>query len=237
MTSLPTTPIDRDPAKLDEAITWYTNGSLNEDDARWVEAQLDADPTLRVDIEFDRAISNAFDRKLAELPADFGWEKLLQRVRTDSATENATARGRAGPARDKASKAASEDSPIARFIGWFSGFLTPQLGAAMAVLLAVQTVTVVYLLGSEEQQTVEFRSAPGTQQVPVIRAMFDAQLTEKSLREALGAQGASIVDGPNDLGEYVILAPGRDPKAVGEALKGAGVVAGFVIDQRVVQTR
>ena len=237
MTTLPTTPLDRDPAKLEEAIAWYVNGSLNEDDARWVEAQLDADPTLRVDIEFDKAIGGAFDRKIAELPADLGWTRLLQRVRADSAAEQAAARGETGSAKTKLSGSTDGNSPIARIVSWFGSFLTPQLGTAMAVLLAVQTVTVVYLVSEQEQPTVEYRSAAGTQQVPVIRAMFDAGITEKSLREALSAQGASIIDGPNDLGEYVILSPGRDARTVADALKGAGVVAGFVIDQRVVQTK
>ncbi len=237
MNARPVTKIERDPAKLDEALGWYASGALDEDDARWVEAQLDADPTLRVDLEFDRAIGSAFERKIDELPVDLGWSKLLQRVRADAATEQATARGNAAPARGNSASRAAEASPVSRFVGWFSSFLTPQLGAAMAVLLAVQTVTVVYLLGDQSPQTVEYRSAAGTQQVPVIRAMFDAGLTERSLREALGSQGASIIDGPNDLGEYVISAPGRDPRAVGEALRQAGVVAGFVIDQRVVQTK
>ncbi|MGE0313119.1 MAG: hypothetical protein AB7P21_16020 [Lautropia sp.] len=233
MNARPVTKIDRDPAKLDEALGWYASGALDEEDARWVEAQLDADPTLRVDLEFDHAIGDAFQRKLDELPVDLGWTKLLQRVRTEAAAEHAGARG----TESRKQAVESGESPIARLVAWFSGILTPQLGAAMAVLLAVQTVTVVYLLGNQEPQTVEFRSAAGTQQVPVIRAMFDAGLTERSLREALGAQGASIIDGPNDLGEYVILAPGRDAQAVGDALRQAGVVAGFVIDQRVVQTK
>lgn len=233
MNAHPTTKIDRDPKQIGEALRWYANGSLDADDALWVEAQLEADPTLRVDLEFDHAIGNAFQRQIDELPADLGWTKLLQKVRADAATEKADARGLAGPRSGNADRRNEGGSPVSRLIEWFGSFLTPQLGAAMAVLLAVQTVTVVYLLGDHDPQTVEFRSAPGTQQVPVIRAMFGENLTEKSLRESLGAQGASIVDGPNSLGEYVILAPGRDPRAVGEALKSAGVVAGYVIDQRV----
>ena len=52
------------------------------------------------------------------------------------------------------------------------------------------------------------------------------------MREALTANGASIVEGPNPLGEYWIVTGERDPEGVANALRTAGVIASYVIDQR-----
>lgn len=217
-----TTPIERDEARLDEALAWYENGTLSEADREWVEALLERDPDAKARLAFDRGIAAAFERRHAELPADLGWSKLIQKVRADAAT--ATAVGRA-PA------AAPGGSVLQRFADWFGGLMTPQLGTALAVLFAVQTVAIGYLLTDRNDYS-EFRTAGDQKPVAVIRAILDEKVSEKLLRETLTANGATIVDGPNQLGEYWILAPERDIQGVAKALKDAGVIANFVIDQR-----
>jgi len=222
-----TTPLERDPARLREALPWYANGTLGADDRAWVEQALAAgDPTLREDLASDRRLAEAFEQKLAEVPADIGWEALLQKVRTDAGREAAAA-----PARD----GAASGSWMQRIARLLSPGLSPRLGMAMAVLVAVQAVAIGVLVGDRQAggpDTVEYRSGAGTAPVTAIRALFNESITEKTLRAALAANGATIVDGPNPLGEYWIVTGAGDPESVARALRDAGVIANYVIDQR-----
>src|SRR5690606_17805491 len=166
-----------------------------------------------------------FDQKVAQVPADIGWSALLQKVRADAA--GATV---AGPAR-----AGAGESWLQRLGRWLSPGMSPRLGMAMAVLVAVQAVAIGVLVGERrtgDTDTVEYRSGAGAAPVPAIRALFNESITEKALREALATNGATIVDGPNPLGEYWIVTGDRDPDAVARSLREAGVIATFVIDQR-----
>ena len=290
--SRPVTIIDRDPNRIDEALAWYQNGTLSDDDRRWVEQRLAADPALRERLDFDVRTARGFEALAASVPADIGWAGLQERIRADVAERAASgseATGSQGPASNEAasnvtasdvtaSKAiasvTAHDEPasleeavrISRarheatagsgqrpgqragrrtdreqqglfgsFLGWLGGFLTPQVGAALATLLVIQTVAVGFLLGTGQQPdtAVDYRSVGAARPVMMIRVLFDEAVTERQLREGLVAQRATIVEGPNALGEYW-LATRSDPEEVAQALQKAGLVASYVIDQRVV---
>lgn len=225
MSARPTTPIERDPARLADALPWYRNGTLADEDRDWVEAQLAADPAGREAAEFDRAIEAEFEARLAATPADIGWQKLLARARADDVLRRGVAAGGAG---------SGGSVPMRRLSSWFSSLLTPQLGMAMAALVVVQTLAIGYLVGdrSGAGDTVEYRSGAGQQPVPMIRALLNETTTEAALRAALLANEAVIVDGPNALGEYWILPAGQSVETVATVLRDAGVIASFAIDHR-----
>jgi len=61
----PVTVIDRDPNRIDEALAWYQNGTLSDDDRHWVEQRLAADPALRAALGA-RAAAVARERHSAE---------------------------------------------------------------------------------------------------------------------------------------------------------------------------
>src|SRR5690606_7039508 len=87
-----TTPLERDPDRLDEALPWYLNGTLDEADRAWVEAALgeaaggegtDAAAgasALRRSLEFDRRTAESLQERLAQIPADVGWSGLVRKV-------------------------------------------------------------------------------------------------------------------------------------------------------------
>ncbi|MET0507874.1 MAG: hypothetical protein ABWZ78_06770 [Burkholderiaceae bacterium] len=230
----PTTAIERDPQRIDEALAWYQNGTLSDDDRRWVESCLEADPKLRTRLAFDEDTAAGFDALLATVPADIGWAKLQQRIRADSASAtrpDTTARAAGASSRSPASRDDS-GSWASRLFDWFAGLMTPQLGAALAALVVIQTVGVGYLIGTRERP-VEYRTLGDARPITVIRVLFDESVTERRLREGLTSQQATIVDGPNALGEYWIATRG-DPVQVAKSLQAAGLVASFVIDQRVM---
>jgi hypothetical protein len=171
---------------------------------------------------------------LASVPADIGWAKLQQRIRAEGAN---------GIRPDTAARAVGTTSPslpgrddpgswTSRLFDWIGAWLTPQVGAALAALVVIQTVGVGYLIGTREQP-VEYRTLGDARPIMVIRVLFDESITERRLRDGLTTQQATIVDGPNALGEYWIATRG-DPAQVARSLQAAGLVASFVIDQRVV---
>ena len=275
--SRPVTVIDRDPNRIDEALAWYQNGTLSEDDRAWVEQRLAADPALRERLDFDRRTAGGFEALAARVPADIGWAGLEQRIRADLASASAAGAAsaattpaaapqtrledaiRIGRARHDATAARGDpvgaDSgsrqpgrragPSAAggrpgglftgFMDWLGAYLTPQVGAALATLLIIQTVAVGFLVGGGQQPdaSAEYRTLGDARPVTMIRVLFDESVTERQLREGLVAQRATIVEGPNALGEYWI-ATRSDPQEVARALQQAGLVASYVIDQRVV---
>lgn len=215
------TEIDRDADRLAELMPWYENGSLSADDHAWVESQLANDPAAARALAFDRQIGETLQAQANELPADLGWEKLLQRVRTDAAP---------------ATSATAQGAVSGGFFNWLASLLTPRVGMAMAALLAVQTIGIGLLVNDRAgiDNTVEYRSVGGVAPHPVIRAVFADDLTNEQMRDSLLDQGLVIVDGPNQLGEYQLIAAEADLGALAEQLKAAGILSRYAIDQRVM---
>ena len=247
----PVTVIDRDPNRIDEALAWYQNGTLSDDDRHWVEQRLAADPALRQRLDFDVRTAGGFEALEARVPADIGWAGLQQRIRADLASRATTApvaepatrledAVRIGRARHEAAAAGARPDRkpaglLSGFMDWLGAYLTPQVGAALATLLILQTVAVSFLIGGGQQPdaSAEYRTMGDARPVTMIRVLFDESVTERQLREGLVSQRATIVEGPNALGEYWI-ATRSDPQEVARALQQAGLVASYVIDQRVV---
>lgn len=241
MTISQTTPIERDPQHVQEYLPWYFNGTLSEADRTWVEQMLGdgagTSEDLRRQLEFDARVAAAFEQKLAEVPADIGWARLMQQVRADAAPPLAGESMRGQMSRDGLDGGVGRsgaESWLQRLSRFLAPAMSPRLGLALAVLVAAQTIAIGVLLSGRDggSDTVEYRSADGARPVAAIRALLNEQITEKALREALSASGATIVDGPNGLGEYWIATGSADPEAIAASLRQAGVIASHVIDYR-----
>lgn len=214
----PRSPLDRNTDSLAEATPWYLNETLTEEDRVWLEQEMQNDPGLANAVKFDEQIAATLQSRAEEVPAGIGWEKLVKRVRTDEA------------------RAVVVEQPgLAEKVGgFFSSLFSPRMGAVMAVLLVVQGGVISYL-ADKDPATAEYRSVGTMAPTPVIRAILTESVTEKELRESLSANGASIVSGPTQLGEYLLTGPqGADLKVVGGALEQAGVVTSFSLDTYVL---
>ena len=121
MADEPVTPIVRDPARLAEALPWYVNGTLSADDRAWVEALLDEDPGAASQAGFDRLVQAELNARLAEVPADIGWTRLLARARSDAASPPARRRW------------------LTRIVDAVGQWMTPQWAMALAVLSRYRT--------------------------------------------------------------------------------------------------
>ena len=84
-TSAPHSPLDRDSTTLAEATPWYLNETLSDEDRAWFEAELGKNDRLSNALAFDRQIAATLEQRADEVPADLGWDKLLRKVRADSA--------------------------------------------------------------------------------------------------------------------------------------------------------
>ena len=221
MTISQITPIERDPERLQEILPWYLNDTLAEQDRLWVEQALSAadaagNDDVRRQLEWDRRLAAAFEQRLDEVPADIGWTRLMQQVRAD---------------------AASGESWLQRLSRLVTPVMSPRLGMALAAGMVAQTIGIGVLLSGREAgvpDTVEYRAGEGARPVVTIRALLNETITEKALREALTAAGVSIIDGPNGLGEYWMVAGSADPETVAASLREAGVISSYVIDHRAV---
>ena len=94
--------------------------------------------------------------------------------------------------------------------------------------IAVQTVALLFaaalLLGGRPEPAV-YHTLGATQGVAAAKGnmviVFDPRVTEAQLRRQLRASGASIVDGPNDAGAYVLHVPAERLATARAALRAA----------------
>jgi anti-sigma factor RsiW len=221
-----TTPSDEDE------VVWllpdYVTGRLDPAGVAQVEAWIAADPVARGErVAFERAIAESVARRVHELPAGIGLERLLAAV----AAEADGAVGAARVARDPPAAGAAAPGPLARLRRWLGG---PQLGWALGAVVLVQSGLIGVLMQSAGPPAVEYRSAaPGTAGAPrpSVRVAFVPTATEAQVRELLLKSGATLIAGPTQLGEYW-LAPlsGDDPRALLEALRGASQIQSASFD-------
>lgn len=213
-----TTEIERDPAKLDQAMPWYVNGTLSDEDRQWVEQQLQLQSRVT---NLDSGISAALESRAAEVPANIAWDGLLAKVREDQQSERPAVK----PEKE-------QQGPITRF---FDSILSPRMGMAMAALLAVQALTIGYLANENGQEdTMRVRSMSNAQSVKVIRAVFAKSATSEAIRKALYDRDLVIVDGPNQFGEYVLYTKDAGLNETAKALTDNGLIERFVLDSKVM---
>ncbi len=229
------TPVDRDHSSAADIAPWYLNETLSDDDRAWFESTLAEDPRGADALAFDRRIAAALQHRAEEIPADIGWNRLLQRMRTESAAQSASSTDRvrsvAAPA---LANGGAGNTFGERIQGWLSSFWSPNVGAAMAAVLIAQTAAIGYLV-SEPGDSVSYRSVADVKPEPVIRALFVESITEAQLRAALLESGLNIVSGPDSVGQYLLI--GESDADLAEAatrLRAAGVVNSVALDQRPV---
>ena len=210
-----TTEIERDPAKLDQAMPWYVNGTLSDSDRQWVEQQLEQQSRT---LNLDSGISAALDSRAAQVPAGIAWDALLAKVREDQQSER------------PAIQSEKEPGPITRF---FESILSPRMGMAMAALLAVQTLTIGYLANenSVREETSPTRSI-GAEPAKVIRAVFAKTATNEAIREGLYDAGLNIIGGPTQFGEYFLHSKDVSLEKAAQRLHKNGLLERFVVSTR-----
>lgn len=192
-------------------IPWYINGTASKAEHEWVEHYLATHPEARGELEWQRSLKQQIASEIDALPADIGLARLQEMVRKDSPRQ--------------------QESSLKRLWSYFlASFATPAFALAMGVILAQAGIIGSMLLHRPNAEPVIYRSlggAPGT----YLRVMFKQQATEVAIRKTLLLYGATIVYGPNQLGEYWIDVPADKRAAFQSSLERSGLIEASSIDQ------
>lgn len=197
--------------RFDTLLPWYVNGTLNNNDRTWMEGFVRLHPEAGSELRLQQKIQTALHENAAAIPADIGLDQFMQRVRQDR---------RAAPAPTRSIKE--------MLAGFFGGFqLTPAMGTAFAVIM-IQAGLIGTLLVGHESQEPEYartRAVVAPELVgPFLKVNFHPDARESDMRFALVSVGATVVDGPSQLGDYFIKVPPAEIEAALKQLESSGLV-------------
>jgi hypothetical protein len=176
-----------------ELLPWHVNGTLDPDQRVWVENYVRTHPDAKAELVWNESLQSKFQARMPTVAADAGWDTLQQRIRQE--------------------RRAAAPSILEKITKFFGGIrLTPALTTAAAVIL-VQAGVIGTLLKHGDPDNAGNKdiyrnvgTAPYTG--PVVAVTFKEAATEKELRQLLRSVDASIISGPGQLGNYILLIPG-----------------------------
>jgi len=175
---------DQPHDEAEELLPWYASGQLHETERERVEAHLAACADCRDQLVVERQRIHAFRAYSPQLES--GWRRL--RAQIDLPTANAT------QPRPSIRQAAAE--------AWtaFTRPVVVALATAQIAFLAFASGLLIWLSQPAYQA---LGSKPAAASANLI-VMFGATSTEREIRAALQAAGASLVGGPTEAGAYLI---------------------------------
>ncbi len=194
-----------------EILPWYVNGSLDPREAIEVEAHLAVCPRCQKELQWCRDIAHSVrtmdDQQWVPSPGHF--DRLMEEVNASSPVQRWTMAWR---------------DRFTRFVQSIR-----QSPAEMRWMLAMQTVTVVVLAGAlivlmphkqpEYYQTLSSPTKADPNDVPRVQIALSEDTKEEEIRSLLLAMHASIVQGPNSLGVYVVALPKQPPSQLAQVLR------------------
>ena len=200
-----------DQDRFDTLLPWYVNGTLVNTDRTWMDNFVRAHPEAASELRLQQRVQTALHENAAAIPVDMGLDKLMQRVRQDQ---------RAAPTPTRSIKDI--------LAGFFSGFqLTPAMGTAFAVIMIQAGLISTLMVGNETQEPEYARTRAIVAPVlegPFLKVNFNPDARESDMRFALVSVGATLVDGPSQLGDYFIKVPAADIEAASKQLESSGLV-------------
>lgn len=164
-----------EPGAINEQIFAYAAGELESAARARVEALLETEPAMRARLAWYEAVCDGVVQTLPTLDALPTADEIIERIRGRTARRG--------------------------FFGWLVGPALKPAAALMALLVVAQGA-VIALLALERADTPPVRSAVPTAQTVFLVVAFDPQASEAAIRALLLQAGATIVEGPKQLGEY-----------------------------------
>jgi anti-sigma factor RsiW len=160
---------------IDEQLFALAAGELERAARARVEELLKTEPALRARLEWYEAVCDGVVHALPALDALPATDKVIERIRGRAARRG--------------------------FFAWLTG-TAPKPAAALLALLVIVQGAVIAMLALERPDTTAVRSAASGAQTLFLVVAFDPQASEAGIRALLLQAGATIVDGPKQLGEY-----------------------------------
>jgi len=196
--------------EFEDLVPWYVNGTL------------DTNGRARLD-ELRRELENA-DEVIA---GDESLQRLIRAAAVGTETD------REFDAVQRLIGASSPKSSWLDAVGrWLGGLATGPIGAVAAGLILIQGVTISMLVQRHDSGGArEVYSATRSPEAAVsanllFKVDFSPEAKESDIRFLLVGVGAKIVDGPSQLGDYIVELPsGSGPDTVGRLKSNAIVLS------------
>lgn len=212
-----------DPAtkrRFDELMPWYVTGRIGDADRAWVEQMLGDHPQAQAELAWHRQLQQGIRERFEQVPQDVGLQGLMMRVRAEPRGQPATKEGGGGWLRNFL--AALGSRPAYAFA---TALIVIQAGVIGALLLHDAAAP-------EYSETRAIAPEPAAAS-PVLQVTFKADITERDLRLLLIRVGGRVVDGPGQLGDYIVEVPAERIEPARQELEQSGMVdAVTVLAQR-----
>lgn len=179
--------------EIAELLFAYAAGALDEAERARVEAMLDARPALRDELRWYEAVCDGVIDRLPAPRALPSFEQFARRIRK----------------KDNSIKA-----------GWMA-WLRP----VAAALIVVQAVAIGVLMNERREAQVYRSVAPtGAQGKAVVFVIaFNPDTPESKVRALLLKAGATIVDGPKQMGDYRVAVPANRAQYAKQLFEDSGI--------------
>jgi anti-sigma factor RsiW len=195
--------------QFDELVPWYVTGELPAPERAQVERYLAQHPEANAELAWHRSMASAVDRHYSRLPESAGWSGLEQRLRAD-----------------RIARAAAPRTWSERLFDWLGGAALRPASALAALAIVGQAAVIGMLVWNQQTAVPEHsivRGAPSAAE-KALQVRFRQSAAEQELRALLSSVGARIVDGPDQLGDYVLLPKAGSVQALHDALKQSELV-------------
>lgn len=206
---------DSDLHHFRELLPFWVNGTLDEDQQRFMREFLQHHPELQDEVDFNQALRHAVKAVSNRCSTDAGLQRLLQASRTD--------RGHRSIGWQRKLKSICHD--------WG---LTPAF-AVMTLIVAVQSMLLwgPYRIDDTKTPLTSYRSMPETTGTADIKITTDPGTDFGELVILLRQNGARIVNGPSESGELWLSLEERDQldHVVQQLLGATGIMDVIVIER------
>ena len=164
-----------EPGSIDEQLFAYAAGELEPAARARVETLLMTEPALRARLAWYEAVCDGVVHTLPTLDALPATDEIIKSIRGRTARRG--------------------------FFAWLVGPALKPATALVAVLVIMQGA-VIAMLALERPDNAAVRSAAPAAQTVFVVVAFDPRASEAAIRALLLQAGATIVDGPKQLGDY-----------------------------------
>lgn len=185
--------------RLQELLPWHVNGTLEQSEREWVENYLREHPEAQAELRWTEGLQAQVRQSVPEVAPEVGMDRFLARIHAEAqATPRLAARTQVGLGE--------------RIRAFFASLQLSPAVAVAATVIAAQAGIIGALLttqAGEEDEYSQFRSLAPGQLVsgPVLQVSFHADTPERDLRTLLVSVGGTLVGGPGQLGNYLIMVP------------------------------